>query len=90
MDVENIYQELLEMIEQSLLKEEIRNSLNKINQNKELIKKIEKYHQTKDEKIRKEIYQVEDYKHYKQLENRLNKLILQSNLILGVLKNESN
>ena len=90
MELLNCYFELLSMIDHSKIKEDLKNTLTAIKEDKELVEKIESYHRKEDEKIRKEVYQNEYYRTYKKLENRLNKIILQSNHILGALKDESN
>ena len=90
MNIMICYQELLDMLDYSSLSLELSNVLREIKKDKELMKQIEQYHSTKEEKIRKNVYQNQKYIHYKKLENRLNKLILQINLILGELKDENN
>lgn len=90
MELLDCYFELLSMIEDSKIKEDLKNALIAVKEDKALVEKIEAYHRDKDEKIRKEVYQNEYYKTYKKLENRLNKIILQGNHILGALKDESN
>ena len=90
MNIMICYQELLDMLDYSSLSLELSNVLREIKKDKELMKQIEQYHCTKEEKIRKNVYQNQKYIHYKKLENRLNKLILQINLILGELKDENN
>lgn len=84
------YQELIYMIDNSIIKKEVKESLNKIYNNKELIDKIKLYHESYDNDLRKEIYTNEEYKNYKMLENRLNFLILSCNKYLGELKDEDN
>ncbi len=90
MELLDCYFELLSMIEDSKIKEDLKNALIAVKEDKALVEMIESYHRKENEKIRKEVYQNEHYKTYKKLENRLNKMILQSNHILGALKDESN
>ncbi|MDD6244560.1 MAG: hypothetical protein PUB03_02730 [bacterium] len=84
------YYELVDMIDNSEIKFEIKKSLASIYEDKELIAKIDEYHNTYNETIRKEIYNDEKYKKYKMLENRLNFLILSCNKYLGEIKDENN
>lgn len=84
------YYELVDMIDNSEIKFEIKKSLASIYEDKELIAKIDEYHNTYNEMIRKEIYNDEKYKKYKMLENRLNFLILSCNKYLGEIKDENN
>lgn len=84
------YYELVDMINNSEIKSEIKKSLASIYEDKELIAKIDEYHNTYNETIRKEIYNDEKYKKYKMLENRLNFLILSCNKYLGEIKDENN
>ncbi len=84
------YYELVDMINNSEIKSEIKKSLASIYEDKELIAKIDEYHNTYNETIRKKIYNDEKYKQYKMLENRLNFLILSCNKYLGEIKDENN
>ena len=84
------YYELVDMIDNSAIRSEIKKSLASIYEDKELIAKIDEYHNTYNETIRKEIYNDEKYKKYKMLENRLNFLILSCNKYLGEIKDENN
>lgn len=84
------YYELVDMINNSEIKSEIKKSLASIYEDKELIAKIDEYHNTYNETIRKKIYNDERYKQYKMLENRLNFLILSCNKYLGEIKDENN
>lgn len=84
------YYELVDMINNSEIKSEIKKSLASVYEDKELIAKIDEYHNTYNETIRKKIYNDEKYKQYKMLENRLNFLILSCNKYLGEIKDENN
>ena len=84
------YYELVDMINNSEIKSEIKKSLASIYEDKELIAKIDEYHNTYNETIRKKIYNDEKYKQYKMLENRLNFLILSCNKYLGEIKDDNN
>lgn len=86
----NTYQELIYMIDNSTIKKEIENSLDDIYNDVELVNKIKMYHETYSNNLRKEIYNNNKYKRYKQLENRLNLLILSCNRCLGEIKDEDN
>ena len=76
-----VYQELLSMIKRSEISFEIKKSLKDVYSDKELIEKINKYKETHDETLKKEIYNNEKFIHYKRLENELNLLILKLNNI---------
>lgn len=76
-----IYQELLSDIKNSKLSFDIKESLNDIYNDKELIKLINKYKETMDEKLKKEIYNNEKFIRYKRLENETNLLIMKLNKI---------
>lgn len=76
-----IYQELLSMIKRSEISFEIKKSLKDVYSDKELIEKINKYKETQDETLKKEIYNNEKFIYYKRLENELNLLILKLNNI---------
>lgn len=92
MDYNLIYQELLLDIKNSKLAYNIKESLSDIYNDKDLISLINKYKETGDEKIKKEIYNNEKFIKYKKLENETNKLILKLNKIFKELGdvNESN
>lgn len=66
--------------------DKLNKSLEKIKLNDELINKIKKYNETKDENLRLDIYQYEEIKEYKNLENEVNLLILQINQKLKRIK----
>ena len=83
------YQELVYMINNSLIKKEIKSSLDEIYSDTELVNKIKMYHETSNGNLRKEIYSNLKYKKYKELENRLNFLILACNKYLGEIKDEN-
>lgn len=86
----DIYQELIYMIDNSIIKKEIKECLDDIYKDDELVNKIKMYHETYDEVLRKEIYNNNKYIKYKTLENRLNLLILSCNKYLGEIKDENN
>ena len=86
----DIYQELIYMIDNSIIKKEIKVCLDDIYKDDELVNKIKRYHETYDEVLRKEIYNNNKYIKYKTLENRLNLLILSCNKYLGEIKDENN
>lgn len=86
----NTYQELIYMIDNSIIKKEIKYSLDDIYNDVELVNKIKIYHETYNNNLRKEIYNNKKYKKYKELENRLNFLILSCNKYLGEIKDENN
>lgn len=86
----DIYQELIYMIDNSIIKKEIKECLDDIYKDDELVNKIKRYHETYDEVLRKEIYNNNKYIKYKTLENRLNFLILSCNKYLGEIKDENN
>ena len=81
MDYNLIYKELLLDIKNSNLAFNIRKSLNDIYNDKDLISLINKYKETEDETIKKEIYNNEKFMRYKRLENETNILIMKLNKI---------
>lgn len=81
MDYNLIYQELLLDIKNSNLAFNIRKSLNDIYNDKDLISLINKYRETEDETLKKEIYNNEKFMRYKRLENETNLLIMKLNKI---------
>ena len=72
MDYNLIYQELILDIKNSKLTYNIKKSLNDIYNDKKLITNINKYKDTLDENIKKEIYNNEKFMRYKRLENETN------------------
>ena len=86
----NTYQELIATINNSLIKKEIKDSLDDLYNDNDLIDKIDLYHKTYDKELRKKIYNNIKYKKYKELENRLNFLILSCNKYLGEINDEDN
>lgn len=60
----------------------------KIQENKELITKIDLYNQTRKEQLKKEIYSNSDYIKYKEAETNLNILILELNSKLKKINNK--
>ena len=92
MDYNLIYQELLLDIKNSNLAFNIRKSLNDIYNDKDLISLINKYRETEDETIKKEIYNNEKFMEYKRLENETNLLIMKLNKIFKEIgdSNENN
>lgn len=84
------YYELIDMLDDSKIKFEIKEALTDIYEDEELVAKIDKYHNTYNKELRKEIYSDEKYQRYKQLENQLNFLILSCNKYLGEIKDEDN
>lgn len=81
MDYNLIYEELLLDIKNSNLAFNIRKSLNDIYNDKDLISLINKYKETENETIKKEIYNNEKFMRYKRLENETNLLIMKLNKI---------
>ena len=60
----------------------------KIKENQELLDKIEKYHQTRKEELKQEIYTIELFQEYKKAETELNVLILEINTKLTKINNK--
>lgn len=91
MDYNLIYQELILDIKNSKLTYNIKKSLNDIYNDKKLIANINKYKDTLDENIKKEIYNNEKFMRYKRLENETNLLIMKLNKIFKEIgdKNEN-
>ena len=92
MDYNVIYRELLLDIKNSKLSFNIRESLNDIYNDKGLIDSINKYKETGDETIKKEIYNNKKFIRYKRLENETNLLIMKLNKIFREVSysNENN
>lgn len=92
MDYNLIYEELLLDIKNSNLAFNIKKSLNDIYDDKELIELINKYKETGDETLKKEIYNNEKFMEYKRLENETNLLIMKLNKIFKEIgdSNENN
>ena len=92
MDYNVIYRELLLDIKNSKLAFNIKESLNDIYNDKDLIDFINEYKETRDETIKKEIYNNEKFIRYKKLENETNLLIMKLNKIFREVSdsNESN
>lgn len=92
MDYNLIYKELLLDIKNSNLAFNIKKSLNDIYDDKELIELINKYKETGDETLKKEIYNNEKFMEYKRLENETNLLIMKLNKIFKEIgdSNENN
>ena len=92
MDYNVIYRELLLDIKNSKLAFNIKESLNDIYNDKDLIDCINKYKVTNDESLRKKIYNNENFMRYKKLENETNLLIMKLNSIFKELgdSNENN
>lgn len=67
---------------------EIRKLILKIQENKELITKIDLYNQTRKEALRTEIYSDDDYIKYREAETNLNILILELNSKLKIINNK--
>ena len=84
------YQELLLMINNSCLAFSVKEKLDKINSDLELVEKIEKYHEICDDKVKLDIYNNKDFIEYKRLETEVNLLSLKLNKIFKGLNNESN
>ena len=83
------FQELLDLLEHSELKKELKKAKEDLYKDKKLIDMIKEYHNNPNDDLRHKIYEKEAYKNYKKWENKLNFLILQSNQILRRLKDEN-
>lgn len=59
-----------------------------INNNKELVEKIENYNLTKNNSLRLEIYSYKEIQEYKEKENELNLMILEINKRLKTITNK--
>lgn len=84
------YQELLLMINNSYLAFSVKERLDKINGDLELLEKIKKYHENFDDKIKLDIYSNKNFLEYKRLETEVNLLSLKLNKIFKELNNEGN
>ena len=87
-----IYQELLSDIKNSKLSFDIKESLKSIYNDQDLMDSIRQYKITKDELLKKEIYNNKKFMRYKKLENETNLLIMKLNSIFKELgdSNENN
>lgn len=83
-----VYQELLYDIKNSNLTYQVREALNNIYSDKELLMDINKYKETLDDDLRYKIYNNEKFQNYKKLENDINMLILKLNKIFKELEGE--
>lgn len=90
MEVMICYQELLSLINNSELANQLRQAFSIISEDDELVSLINKYHNTKDDDIRNEIYNNDKFIKYKKLENEVNLLVLRFNSIFKELRNEDN
>ena len=78
----NLYElinKFIESIDNEEAVKELKDSYNKIKNNKELIEKIKKYNETYDEKLKEELINNEDIRNAKHLEANLNYMILDIN-----------
>lgn len=89
--VEELYKKLYKL-KLELDKLDVFNNIEKayrsVNDNKELLSKIENYNRTRDDNIRLEIYNYDEIREYKRLENEVNLLILHINNKLKRINNE--
>ena len=83
-----VYQELLYNIKNSNLTYQVREALNSIYSDLELLNDINKYKETSDWNLRCKIYSNEKFQNYKKLENDINMLILKLNRIFKELEGE--
>ena len=92
MDYNLIYQDLLFSINNSKLSYDIKESLKSIYNDQDLMDSIRQYKITKDELLKKEIYNNKKFMRYKKLENETNLLIMKLNSIFKELgdSNENN
>ncbi len=80
-----IYQELLLDIKNSKLNFDVKNALNEIYNDKELVLLIDKYKETLDDSLKLKIYNNKKFMRYKRLENETNILIMKLNKIFKEL-----
>lgn len=85
-EIQEKYQLLQESLSNLTLYEDLKKAYQKVMANKVLVEKIGTYHNTKDEKLRLEIYQDPAFKEYKRIENEINFLILRMNAKFKELK----
>lgn len=92
MDYNLVYQDLLFSINNSKLSYDIKESLKSIYNDQDLMDSIRQYKTTKDELLKKEIYNNKKFMRYKKLENETNLLIMKLNSIFKELgdSNENN
>ena len=89
--MEEVYEKLHKLeneLDNLSLFKDLKEAYEEVNNNKELVSKIEKYNITKDNSLRLEIYNYEEIKKYKKLENEVNLLILKINNKLKRINNE--
>lgn len=87
-EIYNKLDQIKENLDNLEIFEKLNKSIDDIKLNKELIDKIKKYNETKDERLRLEIYNYKEIQNYKELENEINLLILHINQKLKVIKND--
>lgn len=92
MDYNLIYQDLLFSINNSKLNYDIKEALKSIYNDQDLMNSINQYKVTKDESLKKKIYNNKKFMRYKKLENETNLLIMKLNNIFKELgdSNENN
>lgn len=82
--VEKIEQ-LKEELDQLAVFDELKSLQKQIDYNQELVSKIKKYNETMDQELRLDIYQYEEIKKYKRMENEINLIILEINQRLNLI-----
>lgn len=81
-------EELKEELDNTALVKDIKNLINKIDSDKELVKLIEDYSLTKDEKLKERIISNKLFQEYKEKETDLNILIMEINRRLKVINSK--
>lgn len=79
---------LISKLDDNSLIKEIKDLTEKVSKDKDLMKLLEKYQLTKDEKVKKEIISSELFQEYKSKETDLNILIMAINQKLKTINNE--
>ena len=79
---------LISKLDDNSLIKEIKDLTEKVSKDKDLMKLLEKYQLTKDEKVKKEIISNELFQEYKSKETDLNILIMAINQKLKTINNE--
>ena len=87
-EIYNKLDQIKENLDNLEIFEKLNKSIDDIKLNKELIDKIKKYNETKDERLRLEIYNYKEIQNYKELENEINLLILHINQELKIIKSD--
>lgn len=89
--VEELYDkinDLKQQLDNLELFKQLNACIKRVKENKDLVEKVEEYNISKDEKLRLDIYNYDEIKEFKRVENEVNLLILHINQKLKIINNE--